>query len=70
MGNAILVPALTRWERKKWAKVRSTFFKYGVNKQSLDMIESAMFFCVLDSDAPANLNEMGKLGLHGKGHNR
>eukprot|EP01134_Creolimax_fragrantissima_P005903 CFRG5903T1 len=64
------IPSLTGWERSKWAKIRSAFFRYGVNKQSLDWIERAMFFVVLDSDSPATLHDMGKLGLHGTGYNR
>lgn len=35
--------SLTAWNRTKWAEVREKFFVNGINKNSLDVIESAAF---------------------------
>jgi len=35
--------ALTALRRSDWAKVRSEYFTSGINKQSLDALESAVF---------------------------
>lgn len=39
--------SLTAGDRVKWAEVREKHFKSGVNKSSLDVIESAAFMLVL-----------------------
>eukprot|EP00123_Amoebidium_parasiticum_P017009 comp23677_c0_seq4/m.40537 comp23677_c0_seq4/g.40537 ORF comp23677_c0_seq4/g.40537 comp23677_c0_seq4/m.40537 type:complete len:784 (-) comp23677_c0_seq4:394-2745(-) len=64
------VAALTGLDRDKWAEAREVFFSHGVNRQSLELIEKAMFVLVLDSEAPDTLTEHGKLSLHGKGFDR
>ncbi|KAG5668795.1 hypothetical protein PVAND_016721 [Polypedilum vanderplanki] len=35
--------SLTAWERTKWATTRNKYFSNGINKKSLDIIESAAF---------------------------
>lgn len=69
--------ALTSWNRLKWAEVRDNHFSSGINKTSLNAIESAAFMMTL-SDGPfemelVNLGEdreelhlYSRLSLHGK----
>lgn len=69
--------ALTSWNRLKWAEVRDNYFSSGVNKNSLDVIESAAFFVALN-DEPfemdlvnltadrEKLHHYSRMGLHGK----
>ena len=44
------IPALTGDNRTRWAEVRETFFSEGVNRRSLQSVESAIMYVVL-SDA-------------------
>lgn len=46
--------SLTAWDRTKWAETRNKFFASGVNKASLDAIESSAFFFNLH-DRPYNM---------------
>ena len=39
---------MTASERTTWANLREKSFRHGVNKTSLDIIESAAFVLVLD----------------------
>ena len=39
-----MVPAITGTERVTWAKARADYFTDGVNKDSLDIVERAIFF--------------------------
>lgn len=39
-----LVPALTSQDRTSWAKAREEFFSLGVNKETLQHLESAVLF--------------------------
>jgi len=59
------LPALTALERTRWAEIREDHFSTGINKLSLDEIESAMFVLHLDDRAPATWSETGRLSLHG-----
>ena len=40
--------ALTGTDRTTWARARSEFFSTGVNKDSLDLLESALFHVSLN----------------------
>ncbi|KAK2147018.1 hypothetical protein LSH36_573g01026 [Paralvinella palmiformis] len=69
--------ALTAGDRIPWAKTRQEYFKKGINKNSLDAIEKAAFFLVLDEeeqdfdrDDPSKLDKFGHSMLHGKGYDR
>jgi carnitine O-palmitoyltransferase 1, liver isoform len=66
--------ALTAWNRTKWAQARDKYFSKGINKSSLQVIESAVFFVHL-SDEESHFaidkdekkwNEYVKDCLHGK----
>nr|XP_034990942.1 carnitine O-palmitoyltransferase 1, brain isoform isoform X2 [Zootoca vivipara] len=41
--------ALTAAERDPWARARQTYFRSGVNEQSLSIVEKAAFFVTLDT---------------------
>ena len=69
--------ALTAGDRKPWALAREAHFRSGVNKASLDAIESAAFFLVLDEEEhdydPKDVDRLdayAKSCLHGNGFNR
>lgn len=70
--------ALTAGERIPWAKARQEYFSSGVNKRSLDCIERAAFFVVLDDDekgmmadnSPEGLDRYAKSLLHGNCYDR
>ena len=56
---------------------RRDFFRAGVNAASLEAVDSAAFFLVLDETTPdydpddaAKLDELAKSCLHGNGYNR
>lgn len=55
------IPALTAWNRTKWAEVRETYFGDGVNRDSLHTIESAAFFVALD-DTESEVLDWSKRG--------
>jgi hypothetical protein len=55
------VAVLTSMNRTEWAEAREEHFSYGLNKASLDQIESAMFMLVLDDNKPSTWTEEGKL---------
>lgn len=64
--------SLTAWNRQKWAETRDKFFTKGVNKVSLDSIESSAFFLNLhdgsydmDLDDPVKMKIYAKECLHG-----
>lgn len=69
--------SLTAWNRTKWAETRQSLFFKGINRVSLNTIETAAFVLSLD-DEPyetdirkgAALDHFGKALLHGNGHNR
>eukprot|EP00064_Thunnus_orientalis_P002069 superscaffoldBa00000144_g2076 len=69
--------ALTAGNRVPWARARIKYFSQGVNKVSLDAIESAAFFLALDDEPqgydPAKTNSLdsyAKSLLHGKCYDR
>ncbi|KJE95992.1 carnitine O-acyltransferase [Capsaspora owczarzaki ATCC 30864] len=62
--------AFTAEERHVWAAVRSEHFASGVNKESLDIIDKAIFVLSLDTETPKDLSSRGKALLHGNGYNR
>ncbi len=43
------IPALTAWNRTKWAETREMYFSEGINRASLHTIETAMFVIALDN---------------------
>ncbi|XP_005746033.1 carnitine O-palmitoyltransferase 1, muscle isoform isoform X2 [Pundamilia nyererei] len=69
--------ALTAGYRVPWAQARIKYFSQGINKVSLDAIESAAFFLTLDDEPqgydPAKTNSLdsyAKSLLHGKCYDR
>lgn len=72
--------SLTAWNRTKWAEVRDEYFSSGINKNSLEAIESAAFMLILN-DEPfdlelvdlskdrAALHQYAAQCLHGKVYN-
>lgn len=65
--------SLTAWNRTKWAETRDKFFAQGVNKVSLDCIESSAFFLNLhdepydmDLDDPEKMSKYAKECMHGR----
>lgn len=67
----------SRPSRVPWARARIKYFGQGVNKASLDAIESAAFFLTLDDEPqgydPAktrSLDSYAKSLLHGKCYDR
>lgn len=69
--------SLTAWNRSKWAEARNTHFIRGVNRVSLNVIETAAFIVALDDipyefdlNQPELLNKFGRTLLHGNGCNR
>ncbi|XP_070491326.1 carnitine O-palmitoyltransferase 1, liver isoform-like [Chironomus tepperi] len=65
--------SLTAWDRTKWAETRNKYFSKGVNKASLDVIESSIFFFNLhdkeydmDFDDSAKMKVFSKECLHGQ----
>lgn len=72
-----LLASLTAWERTKWAEARNSLFRKGINRVSLNTIETSAFVLSLDDEAyetdihkGSNLDKFGKALLHGNGHNR
>lgn len=72
-----LLASLTAWDRTKWAEVRKKLFSRGINRVSLNTIETAAFVLALDDEdyetnihAGDHLDDFGKALLHGNGHNR
>ncbi|RLN51717.1 hypothetical protein BBJ29_009743 [Phytophthora kernoviae] len=62
--------ALTAAGRIEWAENRERFFSGGINKRSLEVIESAVFVVVLQNDKAKDWTSMGKDLIHGSGGNR
>lgn len=69
--------SLTLTLRVPWAQARIKYFSQGINKVSLDAIESAAFFLTLDDEPqgynPAKTNSLdsyAKSLLHGKCYDR
>lgn len=70
--------ALTAWDRTKWAETRNKYFSSGINKATLEIVESAAFVLTLDDEpyvftiksSPAEYGFFGRQLLHGKGYDR
>ncbi|XP_052833401.1 carnitine O-palmitoyltransferase 1, liver isoform [Octopus bimaculoides] len=61
------IPAFTGIERKTWAKVRETFFSDGINKESLQTIETAIFFVTLETISAETIMERACYLMQGDG---
>lgn len=61
------IAALTAIDRTEWAQIRATHFATGLNKDSLDALESAVFHVVLETKSFDSWSERGKYLLHGDG---
>lgn len=68
---------LTAVDRVTWAKARYNYFRQGVNRISLDLIEKAAFVLVFEDEAfefdpenPKKLDRFGEAMLHGNGYDR
>lgn len=72
--------SLTSWTRTKWAEIRDEFFSSGINKKSLEIVESAAFMLILNdepfemelvnlTDDRSKLHQYAGLCLHGKVYN-
>ena len=59
------LPALTALGRTRWAEIREDAFGQGLNRLSLEEIETAMFVLHLDASAPTSWSETGRLSLLG-----
>ena len=64
------IAAFTAQGRISWAESREKYFSTGRNKLSLEMIESAVFVVVLDSDTPEIWSDRGRSLMHGSGGDR
>lgn len=71
------LPALTSLNRTRWAEIREDYFlRDGINRLSLEELESAMFVLHLDDRSTGNLGSptdwttAGNLSLHGGGTTR
>ncbi|UIZ23560.1 hypothetical protein KXD40_007671 [Peronospora effusa] len=62
--------ALTAAGRIEWAENREQFLSSGINKRSLEAIESAVFVVVLQNEMAEDWTLMGKDLIHGSGGNR
>lgn len=59
--------SLTAWNRTKWAETRKNFFSSGVNKASLECIESSAFFFNLhDEPYEMDLDDAEKMRVYSK----
>ncbi|ROL23568.1 Carnitine O-palmitoyltransferase 1, liver isoform [Anabarilius grahami] len=73
----IKLPSLTAGNRVPWARARLKYFREGVNRASLEAIETAAFFLTLDDEAhgydPEDIRALdlyAKSLLHGKCYDR
>jgi carnitine O-palmitoyltransferase 1 len=66
--------AFTAWDRNNWAQTREKYFlRNRLNSTSLDIIEKAAWFAVLDDGEGVKFNDLTALGrtyMHGTGSNR
>ncbi|GFO16152.1 carnitine o-palmitoyltransferase 1, liver isoform [Plakobranchus ocellatus] len=60
-----LVPVLTSTDRTTWARTRAQYFSSGLNKESLQCIESAVMMVVLDTHSFSDLSGRASHLLHG-----
>eukprot|EP01080_Neovahlkampfia_damariscottae_P000268 gene268-6683_t len=65
------IGVLTCEDRDVWAVARDHMIEYSkLNKQSLEVIDTAIFALVLENYSPKNRNEYSQMLLHGTGRNR
>jgi len=78
-ASEVFLPVLTAMDRTTWAEARTKHFSSGVNKASLDIVEKAAFFVVLEDSSDhwcyndttqEKLNAFSKRMLHGQGYDR
>lgn len=62
--------AMTPEERTTWATAREEHWSEGLNRASLDVVESAMFVVTLDDSSPVQWNDRAHSLLHGDSTNR
>lgn len=56
---------LTSLDRSSFAKVYQILANHDVvNQQSLNIMNTALFFLCMDDEAPANINDLSRLMLH------
>ena len=59
------LPALTALGRSRWAEIREENFSQGLNRLSLEEVETAMFVLHLDARTPSSWSESGRHSLLG-----
>lgn len=65
------ISGLTALERDDWASVREKLMKSRVNRESLHLIESAMFIVwIFEEDKPTDLSDRAKLAFQGNAEYR
>ncbi|XP_077451606.1 carnitine O-palmitoyltransferase 1, muscle isoform isoform X2 [Stigmatopora argus] len=76
-AGEVKLAALTAGNRVPWAQARMRYFSQGVNKASLDAVETAAFFLALDDEPQGydagnsnSLDAYAKSLLHGKCYDR
>jgi carnitine O-palmitoyltransferase 1 len=69
--------SLTSWDRTKWAETRNKHFSTGINKISIEEIESSAFLLILEDETFEIGSDSSQIGkdyvincLHGKIYNR
>jgi carnitine O-palmitoyltransferase 1 len=68
--NGLNIAALTGTNRTEWAQFGEDFCSDDINKRSLDAIENAIFFLVLDETSPDTWTDKGRSLITGSGANR
>lgn len=59
--------SLTAWNRTQWAETRDKFFSKGINKASLDAVESAIFFLNMhDEPYELDLDDVEKMKIYSR----
>eukprot|EP00754_Rhynchopus_humris_P041630 Rhum_TRINITY_DN25180_c0_g1::Rhum_TRINITY_DN25180_c0_g1_i1::g.181418::m.181418/K00624/E2.3.1.7; carnitine O-acetyltransferase len=71
VGSAIPVEVATTLNRDRWANLRQQLIVHAEkNRETLEMIETALMVLVLEDMAPEHDEELSRLLLHGPGVNR
>jgi len=66
-SSATSLAALTGTERTEWAQTRTEYFSSGVNKDSIHILDSALFHVILETHSFKTNGERGQFVLHGDG---
>ncbi|XP_048580409.1 carnitine O-palmitoyltransferase 1, liver isoform-like isoform X1 [Nematostella vectensis] len=61
------IPALTGLPRTEWATIRKEYFGDGLNRQSMETIEEALFVVLLEDKTFSELSDRAKYIMHGDG---